>query len=82
MNEPPLGGHHLLPSWVLHKQVCTPTQCIEPVSVSVSKKWREKEEISLKKRHNERAPSRMSSPPTFMAKDFSVAGPVWIAFLK
>ena len=47
-NEPPLGGHHLLPSWALCNQVCTPTQCIEPVSVSVSKKWHEKEEISLR----------------------------------
>ena len=36
-NEPPLGCHHLLPSWLLRSQVWTPTQCIEPVSVSVSR---------------------------------------------
>jgi len=63
----PLGGHHLLPSWLLRSQVCTPAQCIEPISVCVSKKWREKEEICLKKCHNEWAPSRMSSPLSCVA---------------
>ena len=36
----------------------TPTQCIEPVSVSVSKKWREKEEICVQNRANERFASK------------------------
>ena len=57
-NEPHLGCHHLLPSWLLHSQVWTPNQCIEPVSVSVFKKWREKEEIWLQNRANEWAPLR------------------------
>ena len=66
MNEPPLGGHHLLPSWVLCNEVCTLTQWIEPISVSVSKKWREKEEICTKNRANERfAPktAQTNEPP-------------------
>ena len=66
-NEPPLGCHHFLPAWLLHSQVCTPTKCIETIYVGVSKKWREKEEICLKKRDNEWAPSRVSSTLTFMA---------------
>jgi len=66
-NEPPLGYHHLLHSWLLRSQVCTPSQCIEHISVSVFKKSPEKEEICLKNWHNERPPSRVSSPLTFMA---------------
>ena len=54
MNEPPLVGHHLLPSWLLWIQVCTPTQCIGHISVSVPKKWRKMSRY-CKKCHNERA---------------------------
>ena len=47
--------------------VCTPTHCIGPISVSVPKKCREMGQISLKKWHIERAPSRWPSHLTFMA---------------
>ena len=63
-NEPPWGCHYLLPSRLLYSQVCTPTQYIEPISVSVPKKWRE---ISWKSATNEWAPLRVSLSFTFMA---------------
>ena len=47
-NESPLGGHHLSPSWLLRNQVCTPIQCIEPISASVPKQWREMREMPSK----------------------------------
>ena len=53
----PLGGHRHLPSWLLRYQVCTPTQCIGPISVSVPKKRRKMMQICIEKRHNDRAPS-------------------------
>ena len=56
MNEPPLGCHHRLPSRLLRSQVCTQTQCLEPISVSVPKKWREMGEIPLKKPHKRMSP--------------------------
>ena len=59
-NEPPLGCHHLLPSWLLHSQICKPTQCIEPIFVSVPKKVSQNGGDSLKKCENEWAPSRWS----------------------
>ena len=34
-------------------RVCTPTQCVEPISVSVFKKFPEKEEILSKSATNE-----------------------------
>ena len=66
-NEPPLGGHRHLPSWLLRSLVCTHTQCIRPFSANVSKKWRKMRQIYIEKCHNEQAPSRWPSPITFMA---------------
>ena len=79
-NEPPLGGHRHLPSRLLRSQVCTPTQCIGPISVCVSKKWPEMMQIWIYKCDNERAPFSVKKKLRLPA--FGEGKKLWICFLN